>query len=363
MIFSGGIVGQSNGSGNDMAIIKNCTNAGIVHSQLFGGGIAGTVSNTEIVNCANGGNVDGLYEGGIVCFIMEETSMVNNCVSVGKVSNGIAYMNLGTISNSYYLKDSASNATADGNSTGCGIFSANEKGEFIIDNDGKENLVTKLNEYVEEHKGEGYELWSSSNGSLMLGDYTVIETTPTPDTGVTTTAIAVAENSAAAQTLESENIKVYDGIYGGYEYGNSISTTFKTTQAISDIGYNYGVWTVDLSQGNSYVKSSTGTGTAVVEDGTNVNNNKGGIYATEKANRKNYTLYFNKSQTTVLSGEGGVVFGLVIDGLYAPDAAATFEFKETAPDGATELTKDNSIFKADGESYQHNDSVLHKNAS
>lgn len=359
--YVGGITGQSSGNSSTTVIVKNCVNIGAIgESGNYVGGIVSAGAYTDIINCANAGTLNG-GNGGIICMLSDNGNIIN-CVNTATSTCGIANgLLLSLVKYSYYLQGSASNDIGKnyGTVTGCGTFSLGSDGKYVIDGGGY--LVDKLNEYVNSQADVELTQWSGENGGLKLGDYVVIEPTePEPTPGeVTTSAIAVAENDISEKTLKEKGINTADGVYGENEYGNTISTTFKTTQAISDASMSYGVWTVDLTADGSYVKSTAGKEGAIVTDGENVKNNKGAIYAVDNSDKKEYKLYFDKSKTTILSGEGEVVFGLVIDGLYAPSATAEFEFKDTAPEGATEMTNDNSIFKGAGEDYVHDDSVLH----
>lgn len=371
--YAGGIAGDCEGSTYKDGVIEakviNSINKGKIcidsggEGYVFVGGIAGNVNNeSRVMNCANDGIISGRYVGGIVGW--NDCENIFNCVSNNKLSGNylggcIGYGSI-SINLCYYLYSEGLNiggAVISGSAENSGTFSLGSDGKYVIDGGG--DLVEKLNEYVTDNKEYDLTSWSGENGGLKLGNYVVIEPTePEPTPGeVTTSAIAVAEGQEAEITLKNNGISTAEGIYGGNEYGNTISTTFKTTQAISDASMSYGVWTVDLTADGSYVKSTAGKEGAIVTDGENVKNNKGAIYAMDSKNAGEYKLYFNK--TTHLSGEGEVVFGLVIDGLYAPSATAEFEFKDTAPEGATEMTNDNSIFKGAGEDYVHDDSVLH----
>lgn len=357
----GGIVGYSSGK-DDRAkvVVKNCVNnGGVISNYINPGGIIGCSDYIDVINCVNSSDlIGGINAGGIAGYLMSTYCNIINCVNTGKVKYGIVAGNFGSnIENNYYLEGSADVVVSSGTTTNCYTFSK-INGEYILDDGENTNLVDKLNEYVNSQADVELTQWSGDNGGLQLGNYVVIEPTePEPTPGeVTTSAIAVAENDISEKTLKEKGINTADGVYGENEYGNTISTTFKTTQAISDASMSYGVWTVDLTADGSYVKSTAGKEGAIVTDGENVKNNKGAIYVMDSEKAGTYTLYFDK--TTILSGEGEVVFGLVIDGLYAPDAVGAFEFTNDTPTGV-ELTESNSIFKGAGEDYVHDDSVLH----
>lgn len=370
--YAGGIAGDCEGSTYKDGVIEakviNSINKGKIcidsggEGYVFVGGIAGNVNNeSRVMNCANDGIISGRYVGGIVGW--NDCENIFNCVSNNKLSGNylggcIGYGSI-SINLCYYLYSEGLNiggAVISGSAENSGTFSLGSDGKYVIDGGG--DLVEKLNEYVTDNKEYDLTSWSGDNGGLILGDYVVIEPTePEPTPGeVTTSAIAVAEDTVAADKLTENKFNTADGIYGGNEYGNTISTTFSKNINIADTGHNYGVWTVDLTQGDAYVKSDAGAEGAIVTDSEAVAKNNGAIYAMDSEKACTYTLYFDK--TTILSGEGEVVFGLVIDGLYAPDAVGAFEFTNDKPTGV-ELTESNSIFKGAGEDYVHDDSVLH----
>ena len=105
----------------------------------------------------------------------------------------------------------------------------------------------------------------------------------------------------------------------------------------------------------------------VVADTADVENNKGTIYATKTDSAFDQTekFQFYVGSGTTLSG-GSVIFGLVIDNVYAPKATAGFKVTDTQPDDVGALDDNNSINTkntAGKDDYVHNEGILSGNSN
>lgn len=150
----------------------------------------------------------------------------------------------------------------------------------------------------------------------------------------------VAESGGAAaenDTFKSSHIKiggtVVDGVggTGETEYGNTISTGFSAVQSFNELVYNRCLWTIQLPADSPiYVKTADGTAPGgmtlsaapVISDSDEVKKNKGSIYSVQSSVPKTIRLL---DTLPTISGSGTVVFGVVLDNIYAPGATATLE--------------------------------------
>ncbi|MCD8237872.1 MAG: hypothetical protein LUC92_00830, partial [Clostridiales bacterium] len=110
-----GVIGES-------STIKNLTVSGSLNSEYYGGAIGGIVARNYgmVSDCVYSGTVSGsgrTAAGGIVGYNNKPSGMVTNCINTGTVSKasyvgGIVGFNYGgTLSNNYYLSDTADTAT------------------------------------------------------------------------------------------------------------------------------------------------------------------------------------------------------------------------------------------------------------
>ena len=132
--YTGGVCGESNGT------ITNCCNTGTVKGSLYTGGVCGFTRGT-ITNCYNTGGVTGTSVFGGVCG-WNVGGTISNCYNTGDVTgNGgsanvgvVCGWNNGTITNCYWLSDTASGDTS---AKTTGEFASGEVAWLL--NQGQEN--------------------------------------------------------------------------------------------------------------------------------------------------------------------------------------------------------------------------------
>lgn len=168
-----------------------------------------------------------------------------------------------------------------------------------------------------------------------------------------------------------KNVKhYYEEKIGGELYGNTISTGFMAeVQNIASYSVRNNIlWTITIpnpsTEGNGlYVKDVESEGNIVSSKFTTNDGNvkiilkddgdpvlKGNIKEIKdfdetsdgvKSNKVVIQLYDNPG--TVITGRGAVLYGVVIDGLYAPDATAEIMYVSGEVDGAQNLTEYDAI--------------------
>lgn len=188
----------------------------------------------------------------------------------------------------------------------------------------------------------------------------------------------IAEGDTTEKTLTDNGIVStdtnYTHGYGGSEYGNTIATSFHITRDFT--GTNTmpgGVWTIYLPVNGTFMKvpetdnkndyNHVDFNKQVVKDNTNKGkSNYGTIYdmnSSDEASTEMYRVYVG-GHTNLTLTNATVVFGIVIDNVYAPNATAGFKVESVKPGDADELNDTNSIYthyKDDGK-YQHNEDKL-----
>lgn len=122
--------------------------------------------------------------------------------------------------------------------------------------------------------------------------YTIYDETSTPSY-----CQAVAADEEKAAELEGDGINVKDGVYGGEENG----TTFAT-------GFHYYALPVSTNKDNNYLRFFVPKGSYYVDE-------NGEIKQTEENKWSQMKYQFDTQATS-----GSIVFSIVIDNLYAPDA-------------------------------------------
>ena len=152
-------------------------------------------------------------------------------------------------------------------------------------------------------------------------------------------------------------------LYGGEQYGNTIATGFFATRSFDDIsGTLSGVWTVKIPANGSYFKiNSTPTSdninpsAAVPDDNAQING--GAIYKSAEqtgSNEYNRQVRFYTNMGTIIT-DGDVVFGIVIDNLYAPNAQAGFMAAEAAPTDVPTLGDNDSVLATPDDKYEQSE--------
>ena len=161
--YTGGITGRTQGD------VINCYNTGAVSGREVVGGIAGglsgNINDIKVANCFNAGTVtaSNLYTGGIAGSV-EDKSIIINCYNSGAVTSnwagGVAgMMNLGSITKVYFLISGDINSGLDAvyfqlSGTVTDVSSFNE--------DGYDSLLSDLNKWVAENNADGeYMHWKS----------------------------------------------------------------------------------------------------------------------------------------------------------------------------------------------------------
>lgn len=188
----------------------------------------------------------------------------------------------------------------------------------------------------------------------------------------------IAEDEEAETELVSKGIvstdENYTHGYGGSEYGNTIATSFHITRDFTGTTtMPGGVWTIYLPVNGTYMKvpetdnrndyDHVDFNRQVVKDNTNTGkSNYGTIYdmkSSDDARTEKFSVYVGGHSNLTLT-DATVVFGIVIDNVYAPNATAGFKVESEKPTDVPELNDDNSIYthyKEDGK-YEHDESKL-----
>lgn len=134
--YIGGIAGIVNYG----AEITLCRNGGVTEAVGYAGGIAGMVDSANISDCYNTGNISSdYYSGGVAGYCCGE---INSCYNIGIVSGSnyvgaiIGCRESGTVSNNYYLENSATMDEADPGTIGASRDEVALGGQgFDVDNE------------------------------------------------------------------------------------------------------------------------------------------------------------------------------------------------------------------------------------
>lgn len=178
-------------------------------------------------------------------------------------------------------------------------------------------------------------------------------------TDLTTAGITTSHGSVS---WNGDNHPISE-LYGGEQYGNTIATGFFATRSFDDIsGTLSGVWTVKIPANGSYFKiNSTPTSdninpsAAVPDDNAQING--GAIYKSAEqtgSNEYNRQVRFYTNMGTIIT-DGDVVFGIVIDNLYAPNAQAGFMAAEAAPTDVPTLGDNDSVLATPDDKYEQSE--------
>ena len=163
---SGGIIGYIRSRATENIKIVNCYNLADIVSGDVAGGIIGSLYNAsanstidcEVINCYNIGKIQGIRIGGIIGQVWQITNSslkqyITNCFNGGKIAEDATFYgefigrNVSAtvleLSNCYYISSSTNNIIGSGTVTGTAE---------AVDID--ENLISMLNEYVEEYNNK-----------------------------------------------------------------------------------------------------------------------------------------------------------------------------------------------------------------
>ena len=156
------------------------------------------------------------------------------------------------------------------------------------------------------------------------------------------TALSELTNKGLIHGVSGNDTTVpYLGGYGGEQYGNTISTGFFTERSFADENNSVrinGTWTIYIPASGTYFKITDGNKnsyeniapTPVVTDSPEVANNQGAIYRAESSTSNyNRQVKVHVNDSVTITGSGAVVFGIVVDDLYAPNAYAGFKLGKT----------------------------------
>lgn len=149
-------------------------------------------------------------------------------------------------------------------------------------------------------------------------------------------------------------------LYGGEKYGNTISTGFfakrKFEGATVDLS---GTWSINIPANGTYFKiayedvaSYEHINTTPVLDDDKAEYNRGAIYKAADNTENNYNrqVQFYVDGPTV-SGNSEIIFGIIVDNLYAPNAQAGFRLGGDNSVGLGELNKSNSVTVTEEDEY------------
>lgn len=172
----------------------------------------------------------------------------------------------------------------------------------------------------------------------------------------------VAKDKTAAVELYAAGIKTQHGYvtenkgetvytdekYGGELYGNTIATGFFADRTFNGVTADLsGTWTINIPASGTFFKMSSWDeiNSDNIENEPTVPNDKaqnngGAIYKAVSGKEYNRQVKFYVNGPKVTGGE--VVFGIVIDNLYAPNAQAGFRAGENT-ESLDVLNDDNSV--------------------
>ena len=184
----------------------------------------------------------------------------------------------------------------------------------------------------------------------------------------------VPENDDALNALTPEGLvhgvsgndtDGYLGGYGGEQYGNTISTGFFTERSFADENSSVlinGTWTIYIPANGTYFKitdtnlddyKNIDNDDPVVTDSPEVANNQGAIYRAESSTANyNRQVKVHVDDNVTITGSGAVVFGIVVDDLYAPNAYAGFKLGVTE---GIDLDNNNSVIADEEHEYNQSD--------
>ena len=149
--------------------------------------------------------------------------------------------------------------------------------------------------------------------------------------------------------------------YGGERYGNTISTGFFAKRNFEEIDTSVelsGTWAINIPANGTYFKiadedvdSYQHINKTPVLDDDNAEYNSGAIYEAADVPGENYNrqIKFYVDGPTV-SGSSEIIFGIIVDNLYAPNAQAGFQLGENTED-LDELNESNSVTATEPSDY------------
>ena len=140
-------------------------------------------------------------------------------------------------------------------------------------------------------------------------------------------------------------------LYGGEKYGNTISTGFFAKRTFEDATVDLsGTWSINIPANGTYFKiavedvdSYVHINKSPVFENDNAEYNRGAIYKAADNTENNYNrqVQFYVDGPTV-SGNSEIIFGIIVDNLYAPNAQAGFRLGGNTA-GLGELNESNSV--------------------
>lgn len=223
--------------------------------------------------------------------------------------------------------------------------------------------------YIDDNKNEVLELIPDASGNTYTATYNgsrnVTIHAQFAELPIGPYLSVVAENEKTQQQLYEKGIESEHGhvtgnrpdtpvseLYGGEKYGNTISTGFfakrKFEVATVDLS---GTWSINIPANGTYFKiadedvaSYKHIDTTPVLGDDNAKYNSGAIYKAADNTENNYNrqVQFYVDGPTV-SGNSEIIFGIIVDNLYAPNAQAGFRLGGDNTAGLGELNKSNSV--------------------
>lgn len=161
--YVGGVVGYSYRD----AVIQDCYNTGTVSGNYYIGGVAGFLNESEVENCYNAGAVHAIGHsmnlGGVAGYVWYNSSVANsyNTGTVSGTGNGGVAGSIynSSVTNCYYLEDSASNGIYSGSGEAAAL-SVEE-----IEDTGNNGLLAKL------VSGSGSGVWNETLSAVTNWEY------------------------------------------------------------------------------------------------------------------------------------------------------------------------------------------------
>ena len=223
--------------------------------------------------------------------------------------------------------------------------------------------------YIDDNKNEVLELIPDASGNTYTATYNgsrnVTIHAQFAELPIGPYLSVVAADEETQKQLDEKGIESEHGhvtgngsdmpvseLYGGEKYGNTISTGFfakrKFEVATVDLS---GTWSINIPANGTYFKiavedvaSYEHIDTTPVLGDDNAKYNSGAIYKAADNTENNYNrqVQFYVDGPTV-SGNSEIIFGIIVDNLYAPNAQAGFRLGGDNTAGLGELNESNSV--------------------
>lgn len=253
-VAAGGIAGAIARYGDEQlkAVIKNCANissSAAVNIEKCswggGGGIAGWVYSSQVINCYNTQNVsvypdaDEAFAGGIAGQV-KINSVIENCVNTGKNITGkstnsiVPELSSGTVNLCYASNNSGADISGILNSSLFDKSSGRLETPVTVNGSEISNVAEALNAYVAAHPDEGYKTWSSydsfGKAEPLISSIVLRQIKPAEENGNTSATAVVTNVSCSGLTVNKLT----------WEY-NGLSAVYNDTALSGDTVFSFGI--------------------------------------------------------------------------------------------------------------------------